>query len=178
MDFSELAKLRQSVRRYADKPVEKEKLQICIETARLSPSAHNSQPWKFIIVDEPELKNQVAECAASLGMNKFVARAPVVVAIVLERMNTLTQVGSVIKDKEFSLMDVGIAVNQFCLQATDIGLGTCIIGWFDEKRVRKLLHVDSHKRIPLLISVGYSEAPLREKTRKPVEEMCSWNRYE
>jgi nitroreductase len=177
MEFSELVKIRQSDRKYSDKPVEKEKIVQCLETARLSPSADNSQPWKFIVVDEPALKDQIAESSASLGMNKFANQAPVIIVVVLEKMKVLTRLGSVIKDKEYSLLDVGIAVNQLCLQATDMGLGTCIIGWFDEKKVKKLLHIDRSKRVPLLITLGYSEAKTRQKIRKPIEEISSWNRY-
>jgi len=177
MEFAELVKYRQSEREYSDKPVEKEKLQKCIETVRLSPSANNSQPWKFVIIDNTELKEKIACCATSLGINKFVHQAPVIIAVVLEKMNLMSFIGSAIKDKEFSLLDMGIAINQFCLQAADIGLGTCIIGWFDEKDVKKLLHIDSNKRVPLLITLGYSEAPTRNKVRKPVEKMSSWNRY-
>ena len=177
MDFSELVKLRQSDRKYSDRPVEKEKIQQCIETARLSPSANNSQPWKFVIVDDTGLKEQIAQCAESLGMNTFAHQAPVLIAVILEKMNVMASLASVVKNKEFSLLDVGIAVNQFCLQATDLGLGTCIIGWFDEKKVKKLLNIDSGKRVPLLIALGYSEARTRQKIRKPIEEMSSWNRY-
>jgi nitroreductase len=177
MEFSALVKYRQSDRKYSDKPVEREKLLQCIETARLSPSANNSQPWKFVIVDQPELKEQIAGFAAGMGMNKFTYDVPVMIAVVLEKMDIPTSMASVIKNKEFSLLDVGMAVMQFCLQAADIGLGTCIIGWFDEKKVKKLLHIPDKKRVPLLISVGYSEARTRKKIRKSLEEMSSWNRY-
>lgn len=177
MNFAELASKRQSDRKYNDSPVEKEKLQQCIETTRIAPSANNSQPWKFIVVDEPELTRKVADCAASLGMNGFVKQAPVMVAVVLEKMNLLSKIGSVIRDKEFSLLDIGIAVNQFCLQAAELGLGTCIIGWFNEKEAKKLLHIPSGKRVPLLISVGYPAGATREKVRKPLDEMSAWNGY-
>ena len=177
MEFSELVKYRQSDRKYSDKQVEKEKLQKCIETARLAPSMDNSQPWKFVIVDNVELKEKIADCATSLGINKFTHQAPVMIAVVIEKMNVMSSLGSIIKNKEFSLLDIGIAVNQFCLQAADIGLGTCIIGWFDEKNVKKLLHIDKNKRVPLLIALGYSESPIRKKIQKPVEKMSSWNRY-
>lgn len=177
MEFCELVKIRQSDRKYSEKPVEKEKIQKCIETARLSPSANNIQPWKFIIVDNPELKGQVAACAIGMGMNKFALEAQVMISVVLEKTNLITKLGSVIKDKEYSLMDIGIAVNQFCLQAADLGLGTCIIGWFDEKKVKKLLYINSNKRVPLLISLGYPNSATKNKIRKPIEEMSSWNRY-
>lgn len=177
MEFSELVKIRQSDRSYLDKQVEKEKILKCIESARLSPSAYNSQPWKFIVVDDIELKEQIADSAASLGMNGFTHRCPVIVAVVLEKMGLMPSLGSVIKDKEYSLLDIGIAVNQFCLQASDTGLGTCIIGWFDEKKVKKILNIPGNKRVPLLISLGYSKSVTREKTRNPIEKMSSWNQY-
>ena len=111
-----------------------------------------------------------------MGMNKWVKEAPVIVAVTLEKMNFTARIGSVIKDKEYSLLDVGIAVEHFCLQATELGLGTCIMGWFDEKKVKKLLNI-GNKRVPLLISLGYPLGELRKKSRKPLEEMSSWNSY-
>jgi nitroreductase len=177
MDFAELILHRQSCREYSDKPVEKEKILQCLEAARLAPSATNSQPWKFIVVDDYSLKEQIAECAASLGMNYYTHKAPVLIAVVLERMNIASSMASVIQNKEYALLDIGIAVSHFCLQATDLGLGTCIIGWFDEKKIKRLLHVANTKRVPLIIALGYSESPVRNKIRKTIEKMSSWNRY-
>lgn len=176
VSFAELAKMRQSDRKYKNQPVEKEKLIQCLETARISPSANNSQPWKFIVVDDFEKKEQIAECSIGLGMNKFTHQCPVLVAVVLEQQNFMSTIGSMIKNKNYSLFDIGIAVNQFCLQAADLGLGTCIIGWFDEKKIKKILGV-RNRRIPLLISVGYPDAPTRDKVRKPLDVMSSWNQY-
>lgn len=148
----------------------------CLEAARLAPSACNSQPWKFVVVDEPELLKEMASAAAGMGMNKFAAQAPVIVAVVLEKMNFTASIGSVIKDKEYSLLDVGIAVEHFCLQATELGLGTCILGWFDEKKVKKLLGI-GNRRVPLLITLGYAAGEHRQKSRKSLEEISSWNKY-
>lgn len=177
MQFAELAKLRQSDRKYLNQPVEKEKLMQCLETARISPSANNSQPWKFIVVDEIKLVKEMAECANMMGMNKFAHEVPVFIAVVIEKESLLSTIHGVMSNKAYYLMDIGIAVNQFCLQATDLGLGTCIIGWFDEKRAKKLLKVESKKRIPLLISVGYSASKTRVKSRKPLDKISSWNQY-
>lgn len=174
--FAELAKNRQSDRKYKNQAVEKEKIIQCLETARISPSANNSQPWKFVVVDDFEKKEQIAECSIGLGMNKFTHQCPVIIAVVLEKQNFMSTIGSMIKNKDYSLFDVGIAVNQFCLQAADLGLGTCIMGWFDEKKIKKILGV-GNRRIPLLISLGYPDAPTREKVRKPLEVMSSWNKY-
>ena len=117
-----------------------------------------------------------------MGMNGFVREAPVIVAVVLEKMSLTAAIGSVIRDKEFSLLDVGIAVSHFTLQAADLGLGTCIIGWFNERRVRKALGIPRGKRIPgkripLLITLGYPEGPTRRKSRKTTAQMSSRNRY-
>ena len=177
MDFSELIKLRQSVRQYSDRSVEREKIIACLEAARLAPAANNSQPWKFIVVDEPELKNRVADCTASLGMNKFTYQAPVMVVVVLEKENLFSSLGGKVKDKIFCHYDVGLAIGQFCLQAAELGLGTCIIGWFDEKKIRELLNINRKRRIPLIISLGYSETPVKAKKRKPMDEMSRWNAY-
>ena len=177
MEFAELAGIRQSVRSYSGKAVEEEKLMQCIETARLSPSANNSQPWRFVVVDEPELRDRIADAAAGMGMNKFVRQAPVIIAVVLEKQNMLSAVGSVIQDKEYRLLDIGIAANQLCLHAAALGLGTCMVGWFDENKVKRLLGVDKKRRIPLLITLGYSDTPVRQKVRKPFEEIYGRNRY-
>ena len=177
MDFNQLILQRQSDRKYKQQPVDRALVQQCLEAARLAPSACNSQPWKFIACDEPALVEQLGEAAAGLGMNGFAKTVPVIVAVVLEKMNFTTKIGSVIKDKEYSLLDVGIAVEHFCLQAAELGLGTCIMGWFDEKKVNRLLGVGK-RRIPLLIALGYPDCATRTKQRKPMKEMAVWNKYD
>ena len=176
MDFSELVQKRQSDRKYASRPVERDLVVTCLEAARLAPSACNSQPWKFVVVDDRELVRKVGEAAAGMGMNGFAREVPVIVAVVLEKMNLTARIGSVIKDKEYSLLDVGIAVEHFCLQAAELGLGTCIMGWFNEKKVKELLGIRG-KRVPLLISLGYPAGENRKKIRKSMDEMSSWNKY-
>lgn len=176
MDFKELILKRQSVRKYKNEKVDRQLITECLDAARLAPSACNSQPWKFVVVDEPALLKEMASAASGMGMNKFATQAPVIIAVVLEKMNFTASIGSVIKDKEYSLLDVGIAVEHFCLRATELGLGTCILGWFDEKKVKKLLGINN-RRVPLLITLGYSDCETRNKSRKTLEEMSSWNKY-
>ena len=166
MNFEDLITKRQSDRKYSDKKVDRVLIVKCLEAARLAPSACNSQPWKFVVVDDPALLAPMAEAAAGMGMNKWVKQAPVIVAVTLEKMNFTARIGSVIKDKEYSLLDVGIAVEHFCLQAAELGLGTCIMGWFDEKKVKKLLGI-GNKRVPLLISLGYPGAEILSKIMFP-----------
>jgi nitroreductase len=172
---------RQSVRKYTDKPVEPEKLQRCLEAARLAPSASNSQPWKFVVVNDPELVQKVArETIGPLStFNNFVPQAPVIVAIVIEKMKTLTKIGSSIQDREYPLIDIGIAAEHFCLQAAEDGLGTCMLGWFNEKPVKELLKIPKDRRIGLLITLGYApeDYRLRQKIRKTFEEVTGFNIY-
>ena len=98
------------------------------------------------------------------------------VKIYKEGVGGRSQIIRVIKDKEYSLLDMGIAVEHFCLQAAELGLGTCIMGWFDEKKVKKLLGI-KNKRVPLLITLGYPAGETRRKIRKSLDDMSSWNKY-
>ena len=181
MEFLELVTIRQSDRKYTDKPVEREKIERCLEAARLAPSASNSQPWTFVVVDEPELKDKVARktFGPAKTFNKFVPQAPVIVAIVMEKPKMITEVGGRIKKKEYPLMDVGITAEHFCLQAAEDGLGTCMLGWFDEQGVKELLHVPENKTVPLLITLGYTpeDYKTRKKIRKPFKKVVKWNGY-
>ena len=175
--LKELINKRQSVRKYKNEAVPPEAIAACIEAARLAPSACNAQPWKFIVVDDETLKRQVGEAAASFGVNGFCLTVPCIVAVVLEKPNLTSAIGSVLKDKEYTLIDIGIAAEHFCLQAVELGLGACMVGWFQEKKVRQLLGVPKNKRIPLLIAIGYPDDTQREKARKTTDLICSRNRY-
>lgn len=177
MEFSELVQKRQSDRKYAPKPVAREHILKCLEAARMAPSACNSQPWKFVVVDDRVRLIQISDAAIGLGMNKFTVQVPVLVAVVQENMNLEAKAGAVVKNKDYSMMDLGMAVENFCLQAAELGLGTCIMGWFDEKKVKEVLGVPRGRRVQLLIALGHPDAPTRSKVRKPLEEMSSWNEY-
>lgn len=172
---------RQSVRRFSNKEVELHKIETCIEALRLAPSACNSQPWKVVIVNETELVGKVAKetYSATIAFNKFVQTATVIAVLVLEKPKMITQIGGRIKNKEYPLIDIGIAAEHFCLQATELGLGTCMLGWFKEKPLKKLLGIPSSKSIGLLIAMGYPEENYRqrEKIRKKTEEIACYNFY-
>lgn len=170
---------RQSDRSYNDKPVENEKIERIIEAGRMAPSACNAQPWKFIIVTGPELESRVSEAASArlLGMNSFVSQAPVLLVVVREKANMSSRIGTTIKNKDYSLIDIGIASENICLQAHAEGIGSCMIGWFDEKQVKKILGIPSGKRVELIITLGYPAKELREKRRKPLSETVSYNKY-
>jgi nitroreductase len=170
---------RQSDRKYSDKPVEKKKIDRIIEAGRMAPSACNAQPWKFIVVDDPGLIKKIAvACAAKLlGMNSFVTQAPVLIVIIREKPNFSSKVGATIKNKDYSLIDIGISSGNICLQAKAEGIGSCIIGWFDEIKLRKILSIPRSKRVELIITLGHSLSEHRAKKRKPKEEVVSYNKY-
>lgn len=180
MNFLEFVSTRQSVRAFdTSRPVEREKIERIIEAARLSPSACNSQPWHIVVVDEPELKNKVADAtsARALGMNHFTKQAPVHLVLVEEKVNLSSGVGGWVKQKDYAQMDLGVIAAHIVLAAHAEGLGSCILGWFNEPAMRELLSIPDSKRVWLDIAVGYSAQPLRTKKRKSLEEVVSYNGY-
>jgi len=178
MDFIDLARRRQSDRGYAERPVERQQIERCLEAAALAPSACNSQPWFFVVVDDPQLRTRVAGLLQDRVMNRFAPSAPVLVAVVVEKPSLLPRLGGLLKGKPYEWLDVGMAVEHFCLQATQEGLGSCIIGWFDEGGVKELLGVPKSRRVPLVITLGYPQDPtVRPKVRKGAAATWSYNRY-
>jgi len=181
LKFLELVKFRQSVRRYSSKAVEPEKIERCLEAARLAPSASNSQPWSYVVISDPELKDKVAQLTFNkiISFNKFVVQAPALVVFVIEKPKIITQIGGSIKNKEYPLIDIGITAEHFCLQAADEGLGTCMLGWFNEKPIKKLLNIPSQKPIGLIVTLGYppDDYKVREKSRKKTEDIVFYNTY-
>lgn len=179
MRFLELVQNRQSDRAYLDKPVEKEKIDRILEAARLAPSACNAQPWKFVVVTDTEKRMQIADATASklLSMNHFTKQAPVQLVLIEENANFTSSVGGMLTNKHYPHIDLGIVASHICLAAADEGLGSCMIGWCDEKKVRKVLDIPRNKRVMLVILLGYSAQQLREKKRKAKEEIVSWDKY-
>lgn len=181
MNFLDLVKKRQSVRRYLAKEIEADKLERCLEAARLAPSASNSQPWSFIVVHDSELKEKVAKQTFDqvISFNKFVVQAPVLVVFIIEKPKVITRMGSFIKKIEYPKIDIGIASQNFCMQATEEGLGTCMLGWFKESPIKQLLNIPASKKIGLIVSVGYApkDYRLREKSRKSFAEVVKYNSY-
>jgi len=180
MALIDLMDQRHSVRRYAAGPVPKEALRLCLEAARLAPSACNSQPWHFMVLDEPELKARVADRIFSgvYSMNKFAKEAPVLVAVVSEKMKLLAALGAQVRDTRYSLVDIGIACEHFILQAWERGIGSCWIGWFDEKALLEVLKLPKDKKIDIVIALGYpAEEKIAPRVRKSLEAMSSFNGY-
>ena len=180
MNFINLVKSRQSERSYLETKVSLEKIEKCIEAARLAPSACNSQPWKFIIVTDKKIKNLIAKSTSNklLPINHFTHQAPVLIVAISEKQNISAKLGQAIKNKDFNMIDLGIAVEHICLQAKEEGLGTCILGWFNEEKVKKILKIPKNKRPVLIITVGYPSSSIEKpKTRKDLKEILSHNKY-
>lgn len=179
-DFYKLVANRQSTRAFdPEKKVDRETISRILEAARLSPSACNAQPWHFIVVDEPQLRDKVADATASkiLRMNHFTKQAPVHILVVEEKVNISSGFGGLVKDKQFALLDLGIAATHICLAAQAEGLGSCILGWFAEDKVKELLNIPKSRRVILDIIIGYPAQELREKKRKKFDEVVSFNNY-
>jgi len=179
MDFKSLVVKRQSDRSYLDRPVEYDKLARILECARLAPSACNAQPWHIIVVNDPEVRNKIADATSEriLGMNHFTKQAPLLLLLVEEAATLTSDFGSWVKRKHFPLIDIGIVASHICLAAADEDLGSCMIGWFDEVKVKKIVGVPASKRVQLIITMGYPAKETRVKIRKPIEKIVSYNTY-
>lgn len=188
MDFTTLVEQRRSVRAYAETPVPRSAIEQCLQAARLAPSACNAQPWHYVVVSDTPRRTELARLTVPPvgAMNRFAVQAPLIVAVIAERPNISSQIGAALKNKPFYLIDIGISAEHFCLQAAELGLGTCMIGWFDEKRTRALLEVPKSRRPVLLITVGYPESgssaqagrsPQGGKRRKALEAVASTERW-
>ena len=181
MALLDLLKHRKSIRDFLDRPVERKKIMMCLEAARLAPSACNSQPWKFIVVDDRQLKDKLGDAAfrGIYSMNSFCKMAPVMVVVVSEKSKFLARIGGMFRGTKYYLIDIGVAIEHFVLQAEDLGLGTCWIGWFNERAVKSVLEIPHRKKIDILIALGYydREETRSEHSREPIDKIASFNSY-
>lgn len=176
-DFFHLVDLRQSCRHYdpAFRP-SREQLMACIRAAQLAPSACNSQPWHFTVVNDPVTSPAVAEATRLYGLNKFTENCPAYIVICEQPARLLARVANAVTQQHYAPMDIGIATAHLCYAAAEQGLATCIMGCFDEKRLRELLPLPEKGKVKLVLAVGKAAAddPLREKKRKETEEICTY----
>ena len=154
----EVIKQRTSLRDYADKPIEQEKLDLILEAARLAPSASNSQPWHFYVVRDKSKIKAISErmpLRSERIINSFIADAPVVIAATAGPIDLLHKITSFIVNKRWYYMDVAIALEHMVLTAQELGIGSCWIGWFSEKRVREILEIPKDQEVIALLTLGY-----------------------
>jgi len=173
MNFTEIAINRQSCRSYdEERAVEPEKLEAILEAVRLSPSACNGQPY-HLTVCKGQTAKEVAKATMGMGMNKFAAQAPVLIVISEAPYVKSAALGAKVKNNDYRSIDIGIAAAYLTAEATAQGLSTCILGWLDDDKIRKLCDLDSPVR--LVITLGYAKADdkLRTKKRKELSELIT-----
>ena len=171
MDFTEIAMARQSCRRYdPDREIEREKLDAILAAARLAPSACNGQPYR-ITVCHGEKAVAVAEACSGPGMNKFAVDAPVLMVISEEKYIATAALGAKVKKNDYRSIDIGIAAAYITAEAAAQGLGSCILGWFDDEKIREICGLERPAR--LVITIGYAAEgdSLRIKKRKDMSEL-------
>ena len=173
MNFLEIAQARQSCRAYDEtKEVESEKLEAILEAARIAPSACNGQPYK-ITVCRGKASQEVALACRGLGMNKFATQAPITLVISEMPYIKSAALGSKVKGNDYRSIDIGIAAAYLTAEATAQGLGTCILGWLDDEKIRKICGLKHPVR--LVITLGYAKQgdPLRTKKRKELDSLAT-----
>jgi len=174
MRFYDIAQTRQSCRSYdAERPVEETKLAAILESARLAPSACNGQPYHFSVC-RGETAKQVAKATMGMGMNKFALDAPVLLVISEKPYVKSAALGAKVKGNDYRSIDIGIAAAYITAEAAAQGLGSCILGWFDDDKIRQLCNLNGAVR--LVITLGYAKPDdkLRAKKRKDMDELVSW----
>jgi nitroreductase len=174
MNFTEIVNERQSCRKYdTERAVEPEKLECVLECARLAPSACNGQPY-FVSVCTGEAARAVAKCTEGLGMNKFAKDAPILLVISEESYVPTAALGARVKGNDYRSIDIGILAAYITAAATEMGLATCILGWLDDAKIRKICALD--KPVRLVITLGYaaSDDTLRKKKRKSRDELVKF----
>ncbi len=164
MSAYEIILKRRSIRKYVPKPVEKEKLLKVLEAARWAPSAGNRQPWYFIVVKDPDLKKELAKAAAN---QMFIADADVIIVGVSDPE----------RSPRWHDRDTMIALEHIALVATELGLGTCWIGAFDENKVKELLNIPEKLRVVALMPVGYPGESPGPRPRKELKEIVFLNKF-
>ena len=173
MNFTEIALARQSCRSYDEnRAVEEEKLSAILEAAQLAPSACNSQPYHFTVCRGDAAK-AVAAATQGMGMNKFSSQAPVLIVISEADYNKSAALGAKVKGNDYRSIDIGITTAYLTAEATAQGLSTCILGWLDDEKIRKICSIDHPVR--LVITLGYAkDDPLRNKKRKELSQLVSY----
>lgn len=176
MNFNELAVKRQSCRKYdPDICLDESIINKILETSILSPSACNGQPYKIHVCLNEKAK-AVAKCTQSMGMNKFATDAPVMLVISEDSYVKTASIGATIKNNDYRSIDIGILSAYITAAATEYGVSSCILGWFDDKKIREICHIDTPVRLVICLGVAASEDVLRTKKRKNFDSLITFVR--
>ncbi|MBR5311688.1 MAG: nitroreductase family protein [Clostridia bacterium] len=173
MNFTQIAENRQSCRSYdPTKPVEQEKLDRILASARLAPSACNGQPY-HITVCKGKAAADVAKAVQGMGMNKFASDAPVMLVLSEKPYVATAGLGAKLKGIDYRSIDIGILSAYITAEATAQGLGTCILGWLDDDAIRKICHLDGAVRLVITLGYAKEDDKLRSKKRKDLDTLVS-----
>ncbi len=172
VEFLDIVMARRSVRRYRSERVPDELIEKCLEAARYAPTACDTQSWRFIVT-RGELKDRIArECLGEAPVpNWWAAEAPVIIVMASAGDFVTHRIGSRIKGTDYELIDAGIAGEHLVLQAAELGLGTCWLGWFKKRRLRKILGLPRGWKVTAMITLGYPDGKPGGKRMKPIEEI-------
>jgi len=169
MDVSEAIEVRRSIRKYKNTEVEDEKLDKIIESARIAPSAANRQEWKFVVVKDADTKIKLVEACHG---QKFVAEAPVLVAACSTESEKIMPCG-----QSAYTVDLSIALSFMILRATELELGTCWLGAYDENMVKNILNIPDDIKIVGMVTIGYPDEKLDARPRKTTEEIVTLEKW-
>ncbi|MFC1952851.1 nitroreductase family protein [Chloroflexota bacterium] len=167
MDFIQLVKKRYSVRSYKSIPVEDDKLNKILEAARLAPTGSNSQAFQLIVIHtagrEEELK--------PLYNKDWFTQAPIIICA------CAVSVPDQPYNESRQYRNIAIVMDHLIMEATDLGLGTCWIGAYDQEATRKILGIPEDAHPVILATIGYADDQPKEKVRKPIEELVRYERW-
>ena len=173
MNFTEIAVNRQSCRSYEEsRPVEPEKLERILNAAQLAPSACNGQPY-HLTVCRGEAAKEVAAATMGMGMNKFASQAPVLIVVSEMPYVKSAAVGAKVKNNDYRSIDIGIVTAYLTAEATAQGLSTCILGWLDDQKIRKICALEHPIRLVITLGYAKEDEVLRKKKRKELSELVS-----
>ncbi len=172
MDFFNLVQNRQSARVYLKKQVEIEKINKIIETARLAPSACNSQPWKMLVVRDEKNANALKDALIDGKINAFLNDVSSFIALVEEP--AILRAGVNVESDYYTEYDIGELIAYITLSAEALGVSSCIIGRVDTEKIKSVLNLNENEKCKIVVALGYSECAKREKIRKPLEEVVKF----
>jgi nitroreductase len=156
---------RRSVRKYEDKEIQEDVLRQILEAGRQAPSAINRQPIRFVVVKDPEIAKELS----SDLFNRFIKDAPAVIVGCADVNSLLTG--------KWAVVDATIAMQNMVIAAWTLGVGSCWIGAFDEKRVKELLKIPEKWKVVALVTLGYPSEQPKPRKKKPFEELFSFNSF-
>ena len=185
MDVFKAIKWRRSVRKFSPKKIEQDKILQILEAARIAPSSSNTHPWHFVVIDDESIITEIPKqvLVGTRNIISWIKDAPLVIVACCTKK--ITHVVAELFGHENHIIDISIAMDHIVLTATELGIGTCYVGWFNESKLKKILNIPRQFKIVLLLALGYPADPSTEESiggieprpRKSFEEIVSYNKF-